>query len=134
MKVCCKCDKELPLDAFHVNTTRKDGHSGICKECEKEYKKKYYSQDPEKFRQRVRERRDQIREWYREYKKSLRCGRCGEDHPACLQFHHTCPDEKELSLSQAFRAGWSLERLQSEIAKCEVLCSNCHFKEHYTGW
>jgi ribosomal protein S21 len=28
--------------------------------------------------------------------------------------------------------GVSLKRLKAEIEKCEVLCANCHAKEHYS--
>jgi len=58
------------------------------------------------------------------------CRRCGEDHPACIQFHHADPDAKEISVSNAIKAGWSLVRVELEIKKCEVLCANCHAKHH----
>lgn len=68
-------------------------------------------------------------EWLAEYKKTLSCTKCGENHPACLDFHHKDPSTKEFSISKM--ASNSIERLKAEIAKCEVLCANCHRKEHY---
>lgn len=56
------------------------------------------------------------------------CTRCPENHPACLDFHHLDPTIKEFSISG--QRGCSLETLQAEIAKCIVLCANCHRKEH----
>ena len=68
--------------------------------------------------------------WYVELKARLVCSHCGEDHPACLQFHHQVPTTKERSVSDAVRRGWSQARIERELAKCEVLCANCHAKHH----
>jgi hypothetical protein len=79
-----------------------------------------------------RNRRDPIlRQWLNDYKAKLGCSHCPETHPACLEFHHKDPANKELELSRAASNGWSIERLQQEIAKCEVLCANCHKKFHW---
>lgn len=32
-KVCKQCNEELPLDAFHRNTSMRDGHLSKCKRC-----------------------------------------------------------------------------------------------------
>jgi predicted HNH restriction endonuclease len=29
------------------------------------------------------------------------------------------------------KAQWPLERVREELAKCELLCANCHRKLHY---
>jgi hypothetical protein len=79
--------------------------------------------------QMVFARRKERREWLRSLK--LKCVRCLESDPVCLQFHHKNPSGKELSLSLAVTNGWTKKRLLEEITKCEVLCANCHFKEHY---
>lgn len=75
-------------------------------------------------------RRREIASWFGELKSQLACSQCGENHPACLQFHHREPSTKEMSLADAVRRGWSRERILAEAAKCLVLCANCHMKHH----
>lgn len=66
---------------------------------------------------------------YKELKSSLKCEQCGENHIACLEFHHNDPSTKEVNIGTA-ASRWSVKRLQSEIDKCTVLCANCHRKLH----
>lgn len=78
----------------------------------------------------IRNRDKKIKEWLKEYKSNLKCGICGENHPACLDFHHINPAEKKFAIGRIKDfPGWTL--LKNEIAKCRVLCSNCHRKKHY---
>lgn len=58
------------------------------------------------------------------------CHRCGlkDDCEAIYHFHHKDPKLKEFKIS-AFGA-WN-ERLIKELEKCDLLCANCHTKEHY---
>jgi hypothetical protein len=64
------------------------------------------------------------------YKRSHPCIKCGEPDPIVLDFHHRNPKEKELRVSSMV---WShkIEAIDAEIAKCDVLCANCHRREHY---
>ena len=97
----------------------------------KAYRRKHYHEHKEPYLIRARGRRREIREWFKEFKHSLRCTRCPENHPACLDFHHKDSTKKDLSVRQAVIQGWGKERILAEIDKCEVLCSNCHRKEHH---
>jgi hypothetical protein len=81
-------------------------------------------------RRTKRARRHAIADWFIELKTRLVCNRCPESHPACLQFHHSDPGEKEIAVADALRRGWGRERILDELAKCEVLCANCHAKHH----
>lgn len=57
------------------------------------------------------------------------CARCGyRDNAYALVFHHRNPAEKERTVSAFLRAGWTAVR--RELAKCEVLCANCHAITH----
>lgn len=83
-------------------------------------------------REAQRVRRLEQRKRFLEFKQTLSCKTCGESHPATLDFHHRDPAEKEVSLGYATgRLDWSWEKLMEEVAKCDVLCSNCHRKWHF---
>lgn len=53
-------------------------------------------------------------------KASAGCMRCPEKHPACLQFHH-----RGVVLKMPIAV------IESEMAKCDLLCANCHAKLHW---
>ena len=63
-------------------------------------------------------------------KSQARCGRCGYNrNPHALAWHHRDPSAKLLNVSQLMRHGWT--RILAEIAKCDLLCLNCHAELHY---
>lgn len=95
-----------------------------------EYDRNWYARNQEVHKARVLARKRETRVWLDELKSTLSCGRCNENHPACLEFHHRNPALKEIALGDAVARGWSKRRILSEIEKCDVLCSNCHRKEH----
>jgi hypothetical protein len=66
----------------------------------------------------------------RQLKSERGCKECRERHPACLEFHHRDPEQKEFLISSvAFRL--TETKMLAEIEKCDVLCSNCHRKLHW---
>lgn len=100
------------------------------REYQREYMRRWYQSNKTAHIGYVRNRDGKIQEWFREYKKSLACDVCGENHPACLEFHHLDPSKKKFSVSTR-RDRPSMKALLAEIAKCRVLCANCHRKEHW---
>lgn len=85
--------------------------------------------DPAKKRAWSLNRDRRSKDWYWEYKQGLKCSKCGFSHPAALHFHHVDPSTK--SFSRFARNARNREKLMKEIAKCIVLCANCHAIEHY---
>jgi hypothetical protein len=57
-----------------------------------------------------------------------RCVRCGIEDPDVLEFHHKDPSQKLAHLGAASTRSWGVERVRAEVAKCDVLCANCHRK------
>jgi hypothetical protein len=68
---------------------------------------------------------------FREYKKTLKCNRCGYDDYRALQFHHTDDNKEGTPAVIARYLAW--DNVMEELNKCEVLCANCHQIEHYHG-
>lgn len=99
-------------------------------ESTKEKKRKYLNENRKTVYEKNNLRKKELRLWMLEYKKTLKCNRCPENHPYCLEFHHK-DKNKEFSISKSCSAGRSIKVILIEIAKCEVLCANCHRKEHF---
>jgi hypothetical protein len=77
-------------------------------------------------------RREAMRLWFVEFKSTKACEVCAESAPECLHFHHVDPSTKEIDISNVVsNATWSKARILAEIAKCRVLCANCHLKHHW---
>lgn len=62
------------------------------------------------------------------------CIHCGYDYPNALQFHHRDPSTKLFNvttkeLSSPRKYSWDTVILP-ELDKCDLLCANCHFREH----
>lgn len=97
----------------------------------REYMKGWYARNKTKHQAYVRRNKLERSKWFREYKATLFCTQCGENHPACLDFHHDDPSQKKYSISQMIWNSVSKQKIQEEIDKCTVLCANCHRKLHW---
>jgi transcription elongation factor Elf1 len=90
---------------------------------------RYYYKNREKEKQRTKKRTEKLKTWFKDYKKNFECEECGEEHHACLDFHHI--GEKEIGVAELVtRRNTSKERIKEEVKKCKVLCANCHRKKH----
>lgn len=80
-----------------------------------------------RHRKDIRSKKCRLR--YFEQKMKYKCSRCEENHISCLEFHHLDPNEKEYTVASMIKC--SFEKIQKEMKKCIVLCSNCHKKLHW---
>ena len=96
----------------------------------KEHMRSYYREYNRTHRFRLEANRKRIKDWLCDYKSNLKCEQCSESCSACLDFHHKDPSQKEFGICLGAARAYSIERLKIEIAKCSVLCSNCHKREH----
>jgi hypothetical protein len=72
-----------------------------------------------------------IRDFIYQQKVGKTCVRCGIVDPRVLDFHHLDPTTKEISLGTVVQTKVSKRRIIEEIAKCELVCANCHRILHW---
>ena len=99
-------------------------------EKRRECRRRWYKNNKESEKRHVNRRKKEIKTWFENYKSSLKCERCSENHPAALEFHHNSKN-KDMNLAEMAHNGYSIARLKQEISKCIPLCANCHRKEHF---
>ena len=85
----------------------------------------------EKERIRQRKYRAAQRKVLADAKSEKGCSTCGESHHACLQFHHTDPKTKLFAVNRGVVMKMRPEIIEAEVAKCKLLCANCHAKLHW---
>jgi len=95
------------------------------KEKEKRALRRYYEKNKLAYFLRNKEKRERMREWLRE-QKSHPCMDCGVQYdPFVMDFDHRDPVTKKYQPHQLIRlSSWS--RLKAEVAKCDLVCANCH--------
>lgn len=90
--------------------------------------KRYYLKNRERRIKETWENEKKRQKEFEEWKSTLKCTYCDENHVSCLDFHHTNPEDKFKGIS-VIRG--SIHRLKEELKKCIVVCSNCHKKLHW---
>lgn len=66
------------------------------------------------------------RDFIKQLKLDLGCSECGYDRSAAaLSFHHLDPLLKKFNMSRG-KGSHGRAKILREVAKCRVLCENCH--------
>ena len=95
------------------------------------YGKAHYEKNKAAYIARADARKKKGREEFAAFKATLSCTKCGESHPATLDFHHVVRGPSNRKVHRLIANG-QYEAAQREISeKCVVLCANCHRIEHY---
>ena len=129
--VCCRCGGEKDVEQFSFKNKKNNIRNSTCKECFKTVRRTWYLKYKKQIIEKNTRNRNKNIEWFKEYRKKLKCIKCGENHISCLEFHHKNPKNKEYNVSSITSGTYGIETIMKEIKKCDVLCANCHRKEHY---
>ena len=116
MKVCPVCKREKEESDFYNSPSKKSG-SSYCKSCFSSYC---------------------IQRWIELKKQAIidkgsSCLDCGLNYPEApyvvFEFHHRNPEKKLFSWDKARL--YSKTKRNTELEKCDLLCSNCHKVRHH---
>ena len=133
LKKCTKCKVMKERSSFYFADKTRGYHRSACKDCTPKTSEAWEKKTPEQreeHRKRIvrdqRIRADRNIQWLAGYLYEHPCIKCGEKNIVVLEFHHRDPKEKHDGVSVIAGTGKSLEMLQAEVAKCDVMCANCH--------
>jgi len=79
---------------------------------------------------KVRESKERKREVIREA-KNCPCAECGVCYPYYVMDFDHARGEKVINVGLMVGWGYTVAEILSEIAKCDVVCANCHRKRTY---
>lgn len=89
-KICSKCGEEKTLDMFSKQKTTKDGLRSWCKECFKEYNKKYSEKNKDKIKECKKKysegNKDKINKYHKKYREENK-NKINEYHKQYLEEH-----------------------------------------------
>lgn len=131
MKICRICGEEKPTIQFNFRVVggKRQNH---CKMCQKEISRRSYLKHRDRVLARTKKknaaRREMLKEILKAHKNGAACKICGEDDPVTFDFHHRDPSKKAFNICDAVKRCVQKKALLAELAKCIILCANCHRK------
>ena len=154
-KVCTACKIEKDRTEFNARKQLKDGLDSHCRSCTREYMRRWYKNhpdavlrnqaqvralrkaNPDKFRDSTRrshaKRRKEKRgilDWLISKYGNIPCMDCNGVFPWCaMDFDHRPEEIKSFgvaSLGSRLITSERIAKIEKEIAKCDLVCSNCH--------
>lgn len=123
-KTCSGCCLVKPVEEFNFKYRARGIRHSYCRECGKRLTRSHYKRNKRSYLDRnaraYQRHRDLIRQM-----KSRPCADCGVQYPYyVMDFDHRDSHEKLFELNSVARK--TLLGILREIAKCDVVCSNCH--------
>lgn len=94
-------------------------------ESQRAAKRRYYEKNKQLYLDKSRKRAADTIEFIRSV-KDVPCADCGKRYPYyVMDFDHRGDDVKLGDIGESW-VRWGRAKLIAEIAKCDVVCANCH--------
>jgi hypothetical protein len=128
LRRCSRCRQFKPVDDFATRRRRTGDRDTYCRPCRSAYGKEHYAKNRQRYIDQAVKQKDALRRervlFLLSYFDEHPCVDCGERDPVVLEFDHI-GDDKAFNIAQGLLHR-KFETLLTEIAKCEVVCANCH--------
>ena len=131
VRTCARCHHTLPLGAF---SRHGHGHQWYCRACFKRYHQALGRRAIEQSNAARERRAAPARAHVFRLLSESACADCGENDVVVLEFDHL--GTKLTEVSNMVAGGASVDSLNAEIARCDVVCVNCHRRRtaRRAGW
>lgn len=126
MKTCPKCNAEKDNEDFAWKDQKLNKRFHHCRLCQSKISKRHYHQNKSEYRKRNIQTTRITHEYIFNLKAQTACADCGlKYHPVVMDFDHLPEYVKRDHISSLAR-NRTLAVVKAEIAKCEIVCANCH--------
>lgn len=125
-KYCPACETTKPFEDFSKNKAKPDGLQSVCKVCKKLYGQRHYQANKETYAANSRAYQKRLRNRVHVLKESGPCVDCGTSFPYYVMQYDHIGSDKIAAVSSLLSQCAAWERIEAEIAKCELVCANCH--------
>jgi 5-methylcytosine-specific restriction endonuclease McrA len=127
MRKCGRCHESKPLGDFAWRRKKQGQRNNYCRPCRAANKQEHYRAHRRRYIEQAQRRKKEVvaerLKFLIDYLREHPCVDCGETDPVVLEFDHL--RDKCFGVGQGFRDR-SWQSVLDEIAKCEVVCANCH--------
>jgi hypothetical protein len=124
---CGRCSQVKPIKEFAWHRKAKGQRNHYCRACQSVYGKAHYAANRHRYldleAKRKRARAATRMRFILDYFEAHPCVDCGESDPLVLEFDHLRDKRFDIGSDLPDR-NWA--SILAEIAKCEVVCANCH--------
>lgn len=131
VRCCGRCGYHLPTECFNRHG---DGLQWWCRSCFAVYFRERGEIHRRQSRSAKLARQRALRAQVLDHVRQHPCVDCGEADPIVLEFDHV--DAKLASISVLLSRTATRAAVEAEIARCEVVCTNCHRRRTASraGW
>jgi hypothetical protein len=124
---CGRCGEQKPAHDFAWRRRARGQRDNYCRPCRAAYKQEHYATNRSRYIANAQRRKQAViierAEYLVGFLRAHPCADCGEDDPTVLEFDHL--RDKRFELAKGIRdRNW--QDVLDEIAKCDVVCANCH--------
>lgn len=128
LKTCGRCSELKPIEEFAWRRRGRGQRDNYCRSCRSAYGKEHYAANRQRYIDQAQRRKQALAEeraiYLIDFFRSNPCSDCGETDPVVLEFDHY-RDDKSFNIGAELRnRNW--QSILDEIAKCDVVCANCH--------
>lgn len=124
---CGRCGQLKPISEFAWRRTHRGQRDNYCRDCRAEYKREHYERHRDRYISQAVRRKEALAaeraEYVVDFLSKRSCVDCGERDPLVLEFDHLA--NKKFNIAKGLR-NRSWQAIVDEIAKCDVVCANCH--------
>lgn len=126
-RTCSRCERRLAAERFARKGRDGTGRQPWCRGCKAEYQRAWYLRNRERHIRNVRvvkQRQEVANRQVIRAAKDVPCLDCGLRYPPWVMDFDHVRGQKAHNVGEMLSSG--THALRREIAKCEVVCANCH--------